>query len=115
LESDNKSGDAFEVKTEPKKRSLKLVFVAIAVIVIVIIAVLAYTFWAPHGGILGETQDEKHQWYFKGAYANYEGAATYLFMTIDFSMRLEIVDFNNTHVKTLIQSKNGVRFFRNIG
>jgi len=101
LEYDNEKGKSFEAITGPKKRSSKLILVVVALIAVIIIAALALVFLGPQGGLLGGTQDSQKEWYFKGAYANYEGSATYLFVTMHFSMRLEIVDFNSTHIKTL--------------
>jgi hypothetical protein len=105
LENDKGNEKSLDIKTEPKKYSSKLILVVVAVVAVVIIAALAYVFLGPQGGFLGETQDSQKEWYFKGAYANYEGSTTYLFLTVDFSMRLEIVDFNSTHVKTLYDIK----------
>ena len=101
MEYNKENGKPFEAITEPKKRSSKLILVVVALVAVIIIAALVLVFLAPQGGLLGGTQDSQKEWYFKGAYANYEGSATYLFVTMDFSMRLEIVDFNSTHIKTL--------------
>jgi hypothetical protein len=101
LETNAGNEKSLGIKTESKKDSLKLILIVVVVIAVVIIATLAYVFLHPQGGIIDETQESQQDWYFKGAYANYEGSTTYLFLTVDFSMRLEIVDFNSTHVKTL--------------
>ena len=100
METNAGNEKSLRIKTEPKKNSSKIILIFV-VIAIVIIAAFAYIFLLPQGGILDETQESQQDWYFKGAYANYEGSTTYLFLTVDFSMRLEIVDFNSTHVKTL--------------
>lgn len=99
MESDNVSADSLEAKSEPKRRSLKLVMIAIVTIAVVIVAALAYMWWSPQGGTQEGTQTD---WYFKGAYAAYEGEATYLFETMSFSMRIELADLNSTHLKTLL-------------
>jgi hypothetical protein len=103
LESDKTGTEYLEAKPEPKKRSMKLVIIAIVAIVIVIVSVLAYTLLLnPENGLGGGTQAD---WYFKGAYAAYEGEATYLTETMSFSMRMEIADLNSTHLKTLLHMK----------
>lgn len=99
MESENLVGDSFETRIEPKKGSKKILFIFLIVIAVVIVAVLVYVFLLSNGEISIGPQDEL---YFKGAYANYGGSTTYFFMTVDFSMRMEIVDLNSTHVKTLL-------------
>jgi hypothetical protein len=94
--------DYSEAKPEPKKRSMTLVIIAIVVIAVVLVAALAYMWWPHQDATQGGTEAD---WYFKGAYAAYEGEATYLFETMSFSMRIEIVDLNSTHLKTLLQMK----------
>jgi hypothetical protein len=105
LKNNTKNEKSLGIKTEPKKISSKLILVVVALVAVVIIAALTYVFFHPQGGISDETQKSQQDWYFKGAYANYEGSTTYLFLTVDFLMRLEIVDFNSTHVKTLYDVK----------
>lgn len=100
LESEKPNTDIIETTSEPKKRSMKLVLIAVVAIVIVIVAVLAYTLLSnPENGLGGGSQED---WFFKGAYAAYEGEATYLTETMIFSMRIEISDLNSTHLKTLM-------------
>ena len=101
LENNAGNEKSLGIKTEPKKNSSKLILIVVAVVAVITIAVFVYVFLQPQGGILNEKQESQQDWYFKGAYANYEGSTTYLFLTVDFSMRLEIVDFNSTNVKTL--------------
>jgi len=40
-------------------------------------------------------------WLFKGAYAVYSGKTTVLFIPVEFTFRLEVLDYNSTHVKML--------------
>ena len=87
-----------ETNIEPQKRSSKTIIIIVIVIAIIVVSFLAY--WSLNEGFL-RNQNETQDWYFKGAYANYEGTTSYLFMNVNFSMRLEIVDFNSTHVKML--------------
>lgn len=102
MESDNVGTGYSETKTEPKKRSLKLIIIAIVVIAVVVVASLAYTWWSPQEDTQGGTQAD---WYFKGAYADYAGEATYLTETMSMSMRMEITDLNSTHLEMLLQLK----------
>jgi hypothetical protein len=102
---DKEDGKPSDVMPEPKKQSSKLILVVVVLVAVIIIAALALVFLGSQGELLSGTQDSQKEWYFKGAYANYEGSATYLFVTMDFSMRLEIVDFNSTHIKTLYDMK----------
>jgi uncharacterized protein (UPF0333 family) len=50
-------------------------------------------------------------WLFKGAYATYSGETTYLSYTFNMTVRVQILDFNSTYVKTFtyfsIQSQLG--------
>lgn len=102
MESDRVRVDSLEVKSEPKRRSLKLAIIAVVAIAVVIVAALAYMWWSPQDGTQDGTQAD---WYFKGAYADYEGETTYLFETINFSMRMEVADLNSTHLKLLLYMK----------
>ncbi|MEJ2240580.1 MAG: hypothetical protein P8Y18_00325 [Candidatus Bathyarchaeota archaeon] len=95
MESGTKEENLSETK-EQSKESNKVFLITVVIVATVIIGVLGYVLFV-NGGILGENQ----VWYFKGAYANYEGSTNLPFTSVDFSMRLEIVDFNSTHLKTL--------------
>jgi hypothetical protein len=44
-------------------------------------------------------------WLFKGAYANYHGETTILFVPIKSDMRFEVIDHNSTHAKVLTYLK----------
>ena len=100
MESDKTGTDYIETKPEPKKRSMKLVLIAVIAIIIVIVGVLAYTLLSnPDNGTGGGPHAD---WFFKGAYADYEGEASYLTETMIFSMRMEITDLNSTHLKTML-------------
>ena len=96
MESETKEGNLSGKEIEQSKKSNKVILITVVIVAAIIIGVLTYTFFID-GGIFGGNQE----WYFKGAYANYEGSTNILFTSVDFSMRLEIVDFNSTHLKTL--------------
>jgi hypothetical protein len=90
--------------THPKSHAKLIAVIAVVTISVVVCAFLVSAFIsAPPAG-----QDA---WLFKGAYATYEGSTTMtaddiglsdmsmsLDFTVDFSVRLEVVDFNSTHV-----------------
>ena len=86
--------------TAPPKSHVKL----IAVIAIVAVAVIVGAFLV--SAFLSSPQGQ-NAWLFKGAYATYEGSASIsaedlgsmfdISMSIDFTVREEIVDFNSTH------------------
>lgn len=104
MESNREGAESSGVESEPKKRFLKLVIIAVfAIAVIIVAAVLAYMWWSPQG----EAPQDRTQtdWYFIGTYAEYEGEATYLFETMTLSMRIEVVDLNSTHLKSLFHMK----------
>lgn len=76
---------------KPKNRMKLIAVVAAAVIMVVVGAFLVSALLsAPQG---------QNAWLFKGAYAKYEGSTTVSFVTIDFTIRQEVLDFNSTHVK----------------
>jgi hypothetical protein len=76
---------------KPKNRTRLIAVVAAAVVVVVVGAFLVSALLsAPQG---------QNAWLFKGAYAKYEGSTTVSFVTIDFTIRQEVLDFNSTHAK----------------
>jgi hypothetical protein len=87
--------------TTPPKSHIKL----IAVIAIVAVSVVVGAFLV---SAFISTPQGQDAWLFKGAYATYEGSASIsaedlggmldMSMSIDFTVREEIVDFNDTHV-----------------
>jgi len=105
LENGENQNHTSEINSDLKKRSSKLIIIAVVVVAIIIVSVLALTFLNTNGGFLEDGQTETQDWYFRGAYANYEGSTNYLFIPVNFTMRFEIVDFNSTHVKTLYDMK----------
>jgi hypothetical protein len=84
--------------TKPKSHVKLVAVIAVAVIAVVVGAFLVSTLiLSPQG---------QNAWLFKGAYAKYEGSTSFtsgdidiydLYMSIDFTVRLEVVDFNSTH------------------
>jgi hypothetical protein len=81
------------------KSSLKIAALALVVIAVVVSALLA--------GILFLKPSGQSAWLFKGAYAKYAGSASLYSVSIDFTVRQEVVDFNSTHVKLLMSASLG--------
>jgi hypothetical protein len=99
--------------TAPSKSRVKLIaIVAVVAVSVVVGALLVSAFISSPQG-----QDA---WLFKGAYATYEGSASIsaedlgsmldMSMSIDFTVRQEIVDFNDTHalISTSFQMSSSV-------
>jgi hypothetical protein len=93
---------ASSTSVAPSKSRFKLVaIVAIVAVAVVVGAFLASAF------ISAPPPQGQDAWLFKGAYATYEGSASIsaedlgsmidMSMSIDFTVRQEIVDFNDTH------------------
>ena len=91
---------SYSTNAAPSKSRFKLIaIVAILAVSIVFCALLVST--------LISTPQGQDAWLFKGAYATYEGSASIsaedlgsffdMSMSIDFTVRQEIVDFNDTH------------------
>jgi hypothetical protein len=102
LESEPESISTSTNVAHPKSRVKLIAVVAVIAVSVVVGALLVSAFIsAPQG------QDA---WLFKGAYATYEGSTTMTAddiglsgmsmsfdFTVDFTVRLEVVDFNSTH------------------
>ncbi len=96
---DSESGISYSRNSTPSKGRFKLIAVAVVVAVLVVVgALLVSAFIA-----VPEGQDA---WLFKGAYATYEGSTLVsaediamfgMSLSVDFSARQEVVDFNDTH------------------
>jgi hypothetical protein len=83
---------SYSTNAAPSKSRVKLIaIVAVVAVSVVVGALLVSAFISSPQG-----QDA---WLFKGAYAEYEGSTTVSFVTIDFTIREEVLDFNSTHVK----------------
>jgi hypothetical protein len=72
------------------------VVLVIAVLALVILA-LATAYWY--------MSRPQYPWLFKGTYAVYKGEAYFLFLPLEVTLRLEVVDFNETHAKILLYAK----------
>jgi len=83
-----------EVVPKPRKRWL---IVAVVVIVIVIVAGVFAYWWL--------SRPPQASWLFDGAYAEYAGQTTVSFVSLNLTMRLEVVDYNSTHAKLLTYMK----------
>jgi len=94
--SSNTTGTTSAPETEAKPKSnLKIIAIAIVIIAIIIGAFLTY-WW------LSKPQTA---WLFKGAYATYKGTTSSIMMSMNLTIREEVVDFNSTHAKLLTTTK----------
>jgi hypothetical protein len=87
-------------EAKPKNRSKLLIAVAaIAVVGLVIVAFLV-------SGLASKPTGQD-AWLFKGAYAEYEGSTSVMGFGFDFSVKLEVLDFNSTHAHMSTSFKMG--------
>jgi len=70
----------------------------LAVIIIVVIAVAAVAGVYFLGGF---DSSKKQPWLFDGAYGTYSGETTYATVTFNFTIRVQVIDFNSSAVDTL--------------
>ena len=87
------TGAVYAPPPVPSHRSRNL-----AIVVVVIIAVAAVA------GILllgGFGNSKKEPWLFNGAYGTYSGQSSYLTVNFNFTIRVQVIEFNNTAVDTL--------------
>ncbi len=94
-----------------KKTILSKKLIAIIIVAVIAIATVASTTAilttgnkSPNSQIntensLTDNQNSPESWIKKGAYATYAGQAEILSLSIAFSARIEIVDFNQTHLQ----------------
>jgi hypothetical protein len=73
----------------------KVVLVIAVLTVVILVLVTAYWYMSR----------PQYSWLFKGAYAVYKGEAYVLFLPLEVTLRLEVVDFNKTHAKILFYAK----------
>ncbi len=85
-----------EAPIQPAKKGKGIILAAIAVIVIVVAGVGAYVYL---------NKGEKVPWLFEGAYADYEGGATVVFVPVNMKVHIEVVNYNSTHAKLLMHSE----------
>jgi hypothetical protein len=92
---------ASSTSVAPSKNRFKL----IAIVAIVVIAVVVGAFLV--SAFISAPPQGQDAWLFKGAYATYEGSTSLtaedigmfdMSVSVDFTVRLEVVDFNSTHV-----------------
>jgi hypothetical protein len=88
-----------DVSAPTGHRNLLIMVVAVVAVASVVGAVLAVTLLSAPAG--------QGTWLFKGAYANYEGSTSVMGYSFDFSVRLEVLDFNSTHAYVLTSSSMG--------
>jgi hypothetical protein len=102
LESESGNVNYSTNMPQPKSHVKLIAVIAVVAVAVVVGALLVSAF------ISSPPPQGQDAWLFKGAYAVYEGSASIsaedlgsfldMSMSIDFSVRQEIVDFNDTHV-----------------
>ena len=78
--------------SEAKPKSRKKLLIAVAAMAVVGLVVGAFLVSALLSKPTGQDA-----WLFKGAYAKYEGSTSVMGYSFDFSVKLEVLDFNATH------------------
>jgi len=76
--------------TKPKSRNKLLLAAVVLIAVSLVTGVLLVSF-------LQLSPSGKESWLFKGAYAKYQGDTSIMGFGFNFSVRLEVLDFNSTH------------------
>jgi hypothetical protein len=115
LESEPERISSSTTAAPPKSHVKLIAVIAIAAVAVIVGAFLVSAFLSSPQG--------QNAWLFKGAYATYEGSASIsaedlgsmldMSMSIDFTIREEIVDFNSTHalVSTSFQMSSSLGEF----
>jgi len=79
-----------DVTSKPKSR---LVWISlVAVVLVLAVSAVVYWWWFLR---------PQTPWLFVGAFAKYQGETTVLTVTVNMTMRLEVLEYNNTHAKLL--------------
>lgn len=87
-------------EAKPRSRTKLLIAVAaMAIVGLVVGAILV-------SGLLSRPTGQD-AWLFKGAYAKYEGSTSVMGYSFDFSVKLEVLDFNSTHAYMSTSFKMG--------
>ena len=87
-------------ESKPKSRTKLLIAVtAIAVVGLVVVALLV-------SGLASKPTGQD-AWLFRGAYAEYDGSTSVMGFGFDFSVKLEVLDFNSTHAYMSTSVKMG--------
>jgi len=88
-------GDLESPPVEPPRVSHRKRNLALVLALLILVAAFAGVYYL---NLFGSS---KQPWLFKGAYGIYSGQTTFLAQTINFTIRLQIVDFNSTQVEML--------------
>ncbi|HXW95043.1 MAG TPA: hypothetical protein VEJ19_04990 [Nitrososphaerales archaeon] len=96
MSSASPEGGGSAVYTPPPVPSHRNRTLAIVVVAIIAIAAVAGVYFL---GVFGSPN--KQPWLFDGAYGTYSGETTYLTATINFTIRVQVINFNSTAVDTL--------------
>ncbi len=102
----NRADSIPDSSSESKTKNRNRLLTAIAAIVVVGIVVGAFLV----SGFLAKPINED-SWLFKGAYARYEGSTAVMGFGFNFSMKLEVLDYNSTRSYVDI-IQNGIKHWR---
>jgi len=86
-----------EVAPKPRRRWL----IAAVVVIVIVVAAGVFAYW----WLSRPPPSSQAAWLFDGAYAEYAGQTTMLTVSVNLTMRLEVVDYNSTHAKLLTYMK----------
>jgi hypothetical protein len=86
-------GAVFTPPPVPSHRNRTL---AIVIVVIIAVAAVAGVYF-----LGGFGSPKKQPWLFDGAYGTYSGETSYLTVTFNFTIRVQVINFNSTAVDTL--------------
>lgn len=81
-----------EVEVKPSKFKRNVIIGVSILVLIVIVAIVYWFFLMPSA---------KYPWLFEGAYGKYTGEMSVMGMTINMTVRMEVLEFNETHAKLL--------------
>ena len=82
----------------PKPRRRWMIVAAVVIVIVVVAGVFAYWWFS-------RPSSAQAAWLFDGAYAEYFGETTMPFVSMNMTMRLEVVEYNSTHAKLLTSMK----------
>jgi len=80
----------------PKPRKRWLIVAMVVIVALIVTGVFAYWWFS---------RPPEASWLFEGAYAEYAGQTTVSFVSLNMTMRLEVVEHNSTHAKLLTNMK----------
>ena len=98
----NPANNAPSSPSEAKPKSRKKLLIAVAAMAVVGLVIGAFL-----ASALLSKPTGQDAWLFKGAYAKYEGSTSVMGFGFNFSVKLEVLDFNSTHAYMSTSIKMG--------